>query len=121
MYDGARMDRYGWGKLFVGGSSALLFTGLVFGPMGFGQRYTDQLEQKVRRALVSRALDRVTVVVEREPELRRVIVLSGPVPQRERQAALAIAAQVPGVAQVQWDPTGDVIAGSPDTSSAPLP
>ncbi len=79
-----------------------MFTALVFGPMGGGRRYIDQLQQRVRVDLDARKLDRVDVVVEYDPVMRRAVILSGPVAQSDQRVALAIARGVPGVAAARW-------------------
>jgi hypothetical protein len=109
MFSGAHVDRYDFGKLIAGGCLSIVFTAMVFGPMGFGRRYVDQLEQKVRLALDDRELSKVSVAIQHDPALRRVVILSGTVAARDRESAMRISGDVPGVAQVRWN------AGSPST------
>jgi osmotically-inducible protein OsmY len=70
--------------------------------MGFGRRYLDNLQQRVRADLDARELSQVDVAVEQQPTLRRIIVLSGEVSARDRMTALEISQHVAGVAGVRW-------------------
>ncbi|UVO54933.1 BON domain-containing protein [Sphingomonas sp. SUN039] len=88
--------------MIAGCCLTVLFTAMVFGPMGSGRRYVDQLQHRVRTTLDARQLDRVEVEVQNEPAMRRIVVLSGPLAERDRRLALAISRNVPGVADVRW-------------------
>ena len=97
------MNRLDFAKLIGGASAAILFTATVFGPLGFGLRYADQLKQRVRMTLDERQLDHVQVAVEHLPALRRTVVLTGTVSEQERVAAISVSRAVPGVAEVRWE------------------
>jgi hypothetical protein len=109
------VNRLDFAKLIGGACAAFLFTATVFGPLGFGLRYTDQLKQRVRATLDDRQLERVQVSIERQPALRRIIILTGPVSERERTAAIAMSRTVPGVAAVRWE--GDTNGGGAPSGS----
>jgi len=87
---------------------------MVSGPLGFGLRYTDQLERRVRASLDERQLRRVEVAIEHRPALSRTILLTGTVPERERKIAIDVARSVPGVADVRWSQDG-----TPSGSASP--
>jgi hypothetical protein len=97
-----RVNRHEFAKLAAGGCLATLFTATVSGPLGFGLRYTDQLERRVRTTLDDQHLQGVEVAVEQHPALRRTVVLTGPVAERDRRIAMDLARDVPGVAGVRW-------------------
>lgn len=102
MKSGARVNRYDFIKSMTGAAVSIAFAAVVFGPLGFGLRYTDELERRARAALEARNLDRIDVAVVRDPALQRDLVLSGTVdPQRQRQA-VAVVRAVPGAADVRW-------------------
>lgn len=96
------MNRHDFVKLIAGACLTIMFAATVFGPLGFGLRYADQLEKRVRVALDERKLERVDVDVVREPALRRSVILSGPVEPGTQGAILAIVRAVPGVVDVRW-------------------
>jgi hypothetical protein len=102
MLSGAYVNRHDFAKLAAGGCLAALFTATVSGPLGYGLRYTDQLERRVRTTLDDRHLQRIDVAVEQHPTLRRTIVLAGRVTKRDRKIATQLARDVPGVAHVRW-------------------
>lgn len=110
---GAQLDRFDLGKLTAGACLSIAFTAVVFGPLGFGRRYVDNLERNVRSTLEKRELAQVTVAVEHDPALRRIVVLSGTVPDRVRMSAIQISRNVPGVAQVRWDASRLGVGTSP--------
>ncbi len=95
-------------KLATGGCLAVLSTALVFGPMGFGRRYVDNLRQRVRADLDARQLGDVDVAVQDAPTLQRAVILSGKVSASDRLAAMRVSRNVSGVADVRWstDVTG---------------
>jgi hypothetical protein len=96
------VNRYDFAKLIVGGCISVMFAALVFGPMGGGRRYTDQLQRRVQTELDAGKLERVKATVEYDPVLRRSVILSGPVEVRDRRTALAIVRGVAGVADARW-------------------
>lgn len=106
------MNRYDLAKLAAGGCLAAVFTATVSGPLGFGLRYADQLERRVRSTLDAQHLQSVEVAIEQRPTLRRAVVLSGSVSEQKRRFAVALARDVPGIAQVRW------VQGSVGTSGA---
>lgn len=103
---GARVNRHDFVKLIVGASASVGFAALVFGPLGFGLRYTDQLEQRADAALGAHGLGQVDVAVVRNPALQRDLVLSGSVDLRLQQQAVDIVRAVPGAAEVRWASAG---------------
>jgi hypothetical protein len=96
------VKRHDFAKLAAGGCLAAVFTATVSGPLGFGLRYTDQLERRVRTSLDDRSLQHVDVAIEHRPALSRTILLTGSVPERDRRTAIDVARSIPGVADVRW-------------------
>ena len=103
---GAGVDRHDYVKLIAGTCLTVLFAATVFGPLGFGLRYADQLGRRVRVALDARKLERIDALVVREPALRRDVVVSGQAAPGTQDAILAIVRNVPGVVDARWSSTG---------------
>lgn len=108
---GARVNRHDFVKLIAGTCLTVLFAATVFGPLGFGLRYADQLERRVRVALDERKLERIDALVVREPALRRDVVVSGSADRGTQDAILAIVRDVPGVVDVRWSSSGGTTTG----------
>lgn len=106
------MNRHDFWKLIVGAGASLGFAALAFGPLGFGLRYTDELERRAQDALADRRIEAVDVTVVRQPALKRDIVLSGKVDPGVRRAAIAVVRSVPGAAQVTWAESNSGSGGS---------
>lgn len=108
--NGACVNRLGFAKLVTGACLAVLFASMVFGPLGFGRWYVDQLEHRVRAALDDQQMTQVQVAVVRQPALRRSILLSGPVDAQQQASAITLVKSVPGVNNVSW--VADANAGN---------
>ena len=96
------MNRLGFAKLVTGACLTVLLAATVFGPLGFGLWYVDQLEHRVRTMLDERQMAQINVAVVRKPALRRVILLSGQVDRQQQVVAMAAVRAVPGVEDVSW-------------------
>ena len=109
---GAHVNRHDFWKLIVGAGASLGFAALAFGPLGFGLRYTDELERRAQDALADRRIEAVDVTVVRQPALKRDILLSGKVDPGVRRDAIAVVRSVPGAAQVTWAESNSGSGGS---------
>jgi len=89
--------------LLLGGAATLTVAELYHGPLGG----SDTLEQRVERAARSE-LDRNEMrqirAELREKPLSRTLILSGPADDFQRSELVRVLGEVPGVAQVEWDP-----------------
>ena len=99
---GALVDRLGFAKLVTGACLTVLLAATVFGPLGFGLWYADQLEHRVRTTLDDRQMAQIDVAIVRNPALRRAVLLSGQVDRQRQLAALEAVKAVPGVEYVSW-------------------
>ena len=96
------MNRLGFAKLVTGACLTVLLAATVFGPLGFGLWYVDQLEHRVRTTLDDQQMAQIDVAIVRNPALRRAVLLSGQVDQQQRIAAMEAVKAVPGVENVRW-------------------
>ena len=96
------MNRLGFAKLVTGACLTVLLAATVFGPLGFGLWYADQLEHRVRTALDDRQMAQIDVAIVRNPALRRAVLLSGQVDRQRQVAAMEAVKTVPGVESVSW-------------------
>lgn len=99
-----------WIKLPIGFAAALLAGWLSFGPLGRGEAFAAKLEAEIRQMLSTiETPGQIGVRVARDP-LARVVVLTGRLPQYEREririrgeAGLnGLVESRPGVAGVRW-------------------
>jgi OmpA-OmpF porin, OOP family len=96
-------------KILIGAAlTALLAWGSHSATRG-GAKFVDGLEAKAQAALTSNAISGVTAAVERTPQLKRVIILSGDKTDAEKADIIAKMKAIPGVADARWD-TGPVVA-----------
>ncbi len=78
-----------------------------------GSSFVDTLESKTQYELSNVGLDAVAVNFERDPAITRNAVLSGDVTEDQRNKALSIAENIPGIGNVRWadDASGDDASG----------
>ncbi len=74
-----------------------------------GSSFVDTLEGKTQYELSNAGLDAVAVNFERDPAITRNAVLSGDVTEDQRNKALSLAENIPGIGNVRWadDASGD--------------
>jgi OmpA-OmpF porin, OOP family len=96
-------------KILIGaGLTALLAWG-SHSAVGGGAKFVSGLEANAQAMLTGNAIAGVTASVERDPQLKRVIILSGVKNDAEKAAIIAQMKAIPGVADARWD-TGVAIA-----------
>jgi hypothetical protein len=79
------------------------FAALWHGPLGAGEKLTQQSETIARRTLDYYELPMVQAKMQRGPLTRRLI-LSGPADDFQRSELVRILDETPGVLDVRWDP-----------------
>jgi OmpA-OmpF porin, OOP family len=96
-------------KILIGAALTALLAWGSHSAMGGGAKFVTGLEGKANAALTSNAIAGVTAAVERTPQLKRVIILSGDKTDAEKADIIAKMKAIPGVADARWD-TGPVVA-----------
>jgi OmpA-OmpF porin, OOP family len=90
-------------KILIGaGLTALLAWG-SHSAFGGGLKFVDTLEEQANAALAANSVSGVGAAVERDPQLRRVIILSGDKSDDEKAKIIAQIKALPGVADARWD------------------
>jgi hypothetical protein len=87
----------------IGVAGVVGFTALWHGPLGAGQRLSQQAEASARKTLDYYELPMIQAHLQRGPLARRLI-LSGPADDFQRAELVRILDQTPGVLDVRWDP-----------------
>lgn len=97
-------------KILIGaGLTALLAWG-SHNALGGGKAFVEGLETKANAELAAGAVDGVTAVAERDPQLKRVILLSGNKSDAEKASIIARMKAIPGVADARWDDGNGAVA-----------
>jgi OmpA-OmpF porin, OOP family len=96
-------------KILIGAALTALLAWGSHSAMGGGTKFVTGLEAKANTALTSNAIAGVTATVERTPQLKRIIILSGDKTDAEKADIIAKMKAIPGVADARWD-TGPVVA-----------
>jgi OmpA-OmpF porin, OOP family len=96
-------------KILIGAALTALLAWGSHSAMDGGVKFVTGLEAKAQAALTSNTISGVTAVVERTPQLKRVIILSGDKTDAEKADIIAKMKAIPGVADARWD-TGPVAA-----------
>jgi OmpA-OmpF porin, OOP family len=90
-------------KILIGaGLTALLAWG-SHSAFGGGLKFVDTLEKQANTALTANAVSGVGAAVERDPQLKRVIILSGDKSDTEKAKIIAQIKALPGVADARWN------------------
>lgn len=106
-------------KILVGAALTALLAWGSHSAMGGGAKFVDGLESKATAALASNAITGVTASVERTPQLKRVIILSGDKSDAEKADIIAKLKAIPGVADVRWDSAAATAKAEPAKVEAP--
>ena len=96
-------------KILIGAALTALLAWGSHSAMEGGTKFITGLEAKASATLTSNAIAGVTATVERTPQLKRVIILSGDKTDAEKADIIAKMKAIPGVADARWD-TGAVAA-----------
>jgi hypothetical protein len=88
---------------FLTGIAAVVgFTALWHGPLGAGERLTQQIEADARHRLDRDEMFHVQAHLQRNPLSRRLI-LSGPADDFQRSELVRRLDEIPGVLEVRWE------------------
>ncbi len=98
-------------KILIGAALTALLAWGSHSAMNGGVKFVDGLDAKAQEALTSNAIAGVTAAVERTPQLRRIIILSGDKTDAEKADIIAKMKAIPGVADARWN-TGPVVASA---------
>ena len=90
-------------KILIGAAVTALLAWGSHSVLNGGAKFVDGLEAQAKEELATNAITGVTASVDRIPQLRRVIVLSGDKSDAEKADIIAKMKAIPGVADVRWD------------------
>ncbi len=90
-------------KLLAAAAASVAFAELWHGPLGAAERLTGHVERTARGQLDHDEMTQVQARLARGP-LTRTLILSGPADDFQRRELLRIMSEIPGVAEVRWDP-----------------
>ena len=90
-------------KILIGAAASLAFAELWHGPLGASERLTGHVERTARAQLDSDEMTQVQARLESAP-LSRTLILSGPADDFQRNELTRVMGEIPGVAEVEWDP-----------------
>ena len=90
-------------KLLIGAAASLAFAELWHGPLGASDRLTGHVERTARAQLNDDEMTQVQARLASAP-LSRTLILSGPADNFQRTELLRVMGEIPGVAEVRWDP-----------------
>ena len=96
-------------KILIGAALTALLAWGSHSTLDGGAKFVDGLDAKAQAALASNAITGVIAAVERAPQLKRVVILSGVKTDAEKADIIAKMKAIPGVADARWD-TGPVAA-----------
>ncbi len=97
-------------KILIGAAATALLAWGAHSVFGHGTAFVDGLETQAKAALTAQGADGVSVSMEREPALKRVVILSGDKSDAEKATLIAAMKAIPGVADARWDDDGAVAA-----------
>ena len=88
--------------LALGIAAVLAETALWHGPLGAGERLAAKAEAAARAELERQEITGISAKLERDPLLRRRMVLSGPADDFQQSELVRLIDAKPGVAGVRW-------------------
>jgi hypothetical protein len=91
--------------LGIGLIGAIAFAALWHGPLGAADRFTTEVERRVRATMVYYQIPQVSGQLHHDPLTRRVL-LSGPADDFQRSELVRLIEEVPGVASASWSRGG---------------
>lgn len=98
--------------LALGALATIGVAELWHGPLGAADEMQSTMERRARNLLDYYELPQVTARMDDGPLTRRLI-LNGPADDFQRRALVEKVGELPGVAEVRWDPASPVIDNFP--------
>ena len=92
------------GKLLIGAVATLAVAELYHGPLGAAQEMETRIERSARAELDRNEMVQVQARLSERP-LSRTLILSGPADDFQRGELVRVMGLLPGVDQVEWDPS----------------
>ncbi len=92
------------GKLLIGAVATLAVAELYHGPLGAAQELETRIERSARAELDRNEMVQVQARLSERP-LSRTLILSGPADDFQRGELVRVMGLLPGVDQVEWDPS----------------
>lgn len=89
-------------KIIIGLLAAVLMTIIAHSILGAGTNFVDKLEATAKTQLNNAGVKGVDVAFEREPAISRTAILSGNIPQSDRDEIEQLVRAINGVAEVRW-------------------
>ncbi|WP_292036675.1 MULTISPECIES: OmpA family protein [unclassified Brevundimonas] len=89
-------------KFIIGAVVTALMAMASHSAFGLGLRFIDKLQAEAQARVAASGLPGVTAAMVTKPMLDRVVVLSGPASEADRQRLLAEARAIPGVKGARW-------------------
>ena len=100
-----RRRRRRYVALGVGAVVSIALAALWHGPLGAANRFTAEVEQVARQALVYNEIPEVSGHLHHGPLTRRIL-LSGPADDFQRRELVIVMDEVPGVESASWSQDG---------------
>ena len=88
--------------LALGVAAVLAETAIWHGPLGAGERLASKVEGAARAELERQEMTGISARLERDPLLRRQVILSGPADDFQQSELVRLIDAKPGVAGVRW-------------------
>ena len=93
--------------IVIGVLAAITLAGLWHGPAGAADRFTAEVERRIRQTIVYWEIPQVSGHLHHDPLTRRAI-LSGPADDFQRSELVRLIGEVPGVSSAGWSAEGGV-------------
>lgn len=106
-------------KFVIGAAVTSLMAMGAHSAVGLGKGFIDKLDAEARSRLSAEAVPGVTVAMQTQPALERVVLLSGPATDAEKARLIAAMKAIPGVANARWADGGPAAAPTPAPATPP--
>ncbi len=102
-------------KFIIGAVATSLMAMASHSALGLGSGFIGKLQGQAQSAVAALNIPGVTVSMQDDPTLNRIVVLSGTATEEQKAAAIAAARKVPGVKDAIWLDDGTATAAAPAT------
>jgi OOP family OmpA-OmpF porin len=93
-------------KILIGAAATALLAWGSHSLFGHGEYFVDGLEDKAKAVMAAQGGEGVSVAMDREPALKRIVILSGNKSDEEKAKLLAAVKAIPGVLDARWADDG---------------